>query len=121
MLPFPAIYEGQRVPWFNNKRLIDPVIGGNLLLVFLTVLLWPVAVLIRRKYQRPLFAAKRRSRSVFLSRIVCVGELIFILGAGRLRFSQGLELIVILGDRDQPMAASVSHFRLGLRWQESFS
>src|SRR5947208_12685081 len=31
MLPFPAIYEGQRVPWYNNKRLLNPVIGGNLL------------------------------------------------------------------------------------------
>src|SRR4029077_16989894 len=44
MLPYPAIYEGQRVPWYNNKRLLNPVIGGNLLLVLLTVLLWPVAV-----------------------------------------------------------------------------
>src|SRR5438128_10022879 len=47
MLPFPAIYEGQRVPWYASKRLVNPVVGGNLLLGLLTVLLWPVAVSVR--------------------------------------------------------------------------
>jgi hypothetical protein len=97
MLPFPAIYEGQRVPWFNNKRLISWVIGGNLALVVLTVLLWPVAAIIRKRYQRPLFAAKGDRVLYFLSRVVCLGELIFIL-APVIAFSQGLEHIVIFGD-----------------------
>src|SRR5205085_11215755 len=48
MLPFPAIYEGQRVSWYANKRLINPIIGGNLALSLLTVLLWPVAVVVRK-------------------------------------------------------------------------
>src|SRR5216110_1380036 len=55
MLPFPPIYEGQRVPLYTSKRLVNPVVGGNLLLVLLTVLLWPVAVIVRKRYQRPLF------------------------------------------------------------------
>jgi hypothetical protein len=101
MLPFPAIYEGQRVPWFNNKRLINLVIGANLGLVVLTVLLWPVAAIIRKRYQRPLFAAKGDRVLYFLSRIVCLGELIFIL-APVIAFSQGLEHIVIFGDAIDP-------------------
>jgi CubicO group peptidase (beta-lactamase class C family) len=101
MLPFPSIYEGQRVPFYNDKRLINPVVGGNLLLVLLTVLLWPVAVFIRRKYQRPLFASKGDSVLYLLSRLVCLGELIFIL-APVIAFSQGLEFIIKLSDGINP-------------------
>jgi len=101
MLPFPAIYEGQRVPWYSSKIFVGSVIGGNLLLALLTVLLWPIAVLVRRKYQRPLFSAKTDRVLYFLSRIVCLGELIFIL-APVIAFSQGLEHIAILGDAINP-------------------
>ncbi|HWY40313.1 MAG TPA: serine hydrolase [Chthoniobacterales bacterium] len=109
MLPFPAIYEGQRVPWFNDKRLLNPVIGGNLLLVLLTVLLWPVAVFVRRKYQRPLFAKTGDRFLYFLSRIVCFGELIFIL-APAITLSQGLEHIVVLGDAINPWLQALHIF-----------
>jgi len=101
MLPFPAIYEGQRVPWHASKTFVGLVIGGSLLLALLTVLLWPVAVLIRKRYQRPLFTVKSDRVLYFLSRIVCLGELIFIL-APVIMFSQGLEHIVILGDAINP-------------------
>src|SRR5438094_3740445 len=73
MLPFPAIYEGQRVPWCASKIFVGLVIGGSLVLALLTVVLWPVAVLIRRKYERPLFSAKRDRVLYFLSRIICLG------------------------------------------------
>ena len=109
MLPFPAIYEGQRVPWFNNKRLLSPLIGGNLLLVFLTVLLWPVAVFIRRKYQRPLFAGKGDRVLYFLSRIVCLGELIFIL-TPMIAFSQGIEFIIKQSDAINPWLQTLHVF-----------
>src|SRR4030095_8839648 len=38
MLPFPAIYEGQRVSWHATKIFIGFLIGGSLLLALLTVL-----------------------------------------------------------------------------------
>ena len=101
MLPFPAIFEGQRVPWYATKTFIGLVIGGSLVLALFTVLLWPVAVLVRRKYERPLFSAKSDRVLYFLSRIVCLGELIFIL-TPIIAFSQGLEHIVILGDAINP-------------------
>src|SRR5438128_4938126 len=97
MLPFPAIYQGQRVPWYASKRLVNPVVGGNLLLVLLTVLLWPVAVSVRIRYQRPLFTAKADRALYFLSRIVCLCELLFIL-VPVIAFSRGLQNIVLLGD-----------------------
>jgi CubicO group peptidase (beta-lactamase class C family) len=101
MLPFPAIYEGQRVPWYASKIFIGLVIGGNLVLALLTVLFWPVAVLVRRKYERPLFSEKTDRVLYLLSRVVCLGELIFIL-APVIAFSQGLEHIVVLGDAINP-------------------
>lgn len=101
MLPFPPIYEGQRVSWFNNKRLVTPIVGGNLALVLLTVLLWPVAVVVRKRYQRPLFATKIDRVLYFLSRIVCLGELIFI-AVPAIAFSRVLENIAILGDAVDP-------------------
>jgi CubicO group peptidase (beta-lactamase class C family) len=101
MFPYPAIYEGQRVPWYASKTFVGLVMGGSLLLALLTLLLWPVAVLIRKRYQRPLFILKSDRVLYFLSRLVCLGELIFIL-TPIVAFSQGLEHIVILGDAINP-------------------
>jgi CubicO group peptidase (beta-lactamase class C family) len=101
MLPFPAIYEGQRVPRYASKTFIGFLIGGSLLLALLTVLLWPVAVIIRKRYQRPLFTTKRDRVLYFLSRIVCLGEVLFVL-APIIALSQGLEHVVILGDAINP-------------------
>ena len=109
MLPFPAIYEGQRVPWYASKTFIGLLIGGNLLLAILTVLLWPVAVVIRKRYQRPLFTVKSDRVVFLLSRIVCLGELIFIL-APVIAFSRGLEHIVILGDTINPWLRALHIF-----------
>ena len=109
MLPFPAIYEGQRVPWYASKRLVNPVVGGNLLLVLLTVLLWPVAVIVRKRYQRPLFTAKADRALYFLSRIVCLCELLFIL-VPVIAFSRGLQNIVLLGDAIDPWLQALHIF-----------
>lgn len=101
MLPFPAIYEGQRLPWYASKIIIGLMIGGSLLLALLTVLLWPVAVIIRKRYQRPLFRTKGDRILYFFSRIVCLAEVLFIL-APMVALSQGLEHIIIFGDAINP-------------------
>src|SRR5438034_1123394 len=101
MLPFPAIYEGQRVPWYASKIFIGLLIGGNLLFALVTVLLWPVTVMIRKRYQSPLFSKKSDRVLYFLSRIVCLAEVLFVL-APILALSQGLEHIMILGDAINP-------------------
>jgi hypothetical protein len=72
-----------------------------LLLALLTVLLWPVAVIIRKRYQRPLFTTKSDRILYFLSRLVCLGQVLFLL-APIVMLSQGLEHIVILGDAINP-------------------
>jgi CubicO group peptidase (beta-lactamase class C family) len=109
MLPFPAIYEGQRVAWYANKRFINSIVGGNLALALLTVLLWPVAVIVRKRYQRPLFTAKSDRVLYFLSRIVCLCELIFIL-VPAIAFTRGLEHVVIFGDAINPWLQALHIF-----------
>jgi len=109
MLPFPAIYEGQRVAWHASKTFIGWLVGGNLVLAFLTVLLWPVAAVIRKRYQRPLFTTKTDRVLFLLSRIVCLGELIFIL-VPVIALSQGLEHIVIFGDAINPWLKALHIF-----------
>ena len=109
MLPFPAIYQGQRVPWYANKRVINPVVGGNLALSLLTVLLWPVAVIVRKRFQRPLFTAKSDGILYFLSRVICLCELLFIL-IPAIAFSRGVENIVIFGDAIDPWLRALHIF-----------
>src|SRR5262249_18039282 len=109
MLPFPAIYEGQRVAWHESKGFIGWVIGGNLVLAFLTVLLWPIAAVIRKRYKRPLFTTKTDRVLFLLSRIVCLGELIFIL-VPVIALSQGLEHCVIFGDAINPWLKALHIF-----------
>jgi hypothetical protein len=101
MLPFPAVFEGQRVSWYASKVFVGGLIGATLLLAAITALLWPVAVLIRRRYQRPLFAAKRDRVLYFVSRMVCVGEVVFIL-TPIVMLSHRLDHIVLLGDAINP-------------------
>jgi hypothetical protein len=52
-----------------------PLIGGSLALLVATVLLWPVAVFIRKRYGRPLFSARSDRWLYFLSRVVCILEI----------------------------------------------
>ena len=101
MLPFPAIYEGQRVSWYASKVFLQPLIGGSLLLALLTVVLWPVAVLVRKRYQRPLFVHRSDRLLYFVSRIVCLGEILFIV-VPAIVFSRALENIGLLGDGIDP-------------------
>src|SRR5205814_5040051 len=54
-----------------------------------------------QRYQRPLFSKKSDRVLYFLSRIVCLAEVLFVL-APLLALSQGLEHIMILGDAINP-------------------
>jgi CubicO group peptidase (beta-lactamase class C family) len=74
LLASPVTLE-QRVTGFANKKLILALIGGSLALLITTVVLWPVAALIRKRYARPL-PLTAGDRFLFrLSRIVCILEI----------------------------------------------
>jgi CubicO group peptidase (beta-lactamase class C family) len=68
----------QRVTGFASKTLILPLVGGSLALLLATVVLWPVAAIIRRRYARPLPLLPRDRFLFRLSRIVCILEIGFL-------------------------------------------
>jgi CubicO group peptidase (beta-lactamase class C family) len=43
-----------RVPWYANRAWLLPLLGASVGALLLTVLLWPVAAWVRRRYQAPL-------------------------------------------------------------------
>lgn len=74
LLASPITLE-QRVTGFARKTVILPLIGGSLALLIATVLLWPVAAVIRKHYARPLPLSPRDRLLFLLSRVVCILEI----------------------------------------------
>ena len=71
LFPSSPIHLAQRVRGFASKQLLLPLVGTSLGILLLTLLLWPVAAIIRRRYARPLFSATGERVLYLLSRFVC--------------------------------------------------
>jgi CubicO group peptidase (beta-lactamase class C family) len=78
LLPSAPIQMGQRVIGFANKKLLLPVLGFSLGLLALTLVLWPIAVIIRKRYGRPLFSTTIDRVLYLLSRLFCLLEIVFL-------------------------------------------
>ncbi len=72
--------EFQRVPWYEHQLFALPLVGAGLLVIFATALLWPVAALVRRRYQRPAVAGWTAATFFVLTRLVCVIDAAAITG-----------------------------------------
>lgn len=101
MLPQPAVFEAQRVPWFESKTLLMPVVGGSIAILVLTFLLWPVAAIVRRRYDRPLFATAGARFGFVLVRLVCACVAIWLLTVFMLGSRVDLD-ISLLGEGSNP-------------------
>ena len=97
VLPFP-FFTGQRVGGFENKRVLLPVLGFSILIMVLTLLIWPVAWLVRRHYQYKLELTATERVLRFAVRIVFVLNLIFIVSLVSLVF-YGLTHLEVFSDR----------------------
>jgi CubicO group peptidase (beta-lactamase class C family) len=78
MLPAMPIQLAQRVSGLANKKVLLPVIGASLSLLVLTLLLWPVAALVRKRYDRPLFTTGVDRVFYPGTRVVCLFEVVFV-------------------------------------------
>jgi len=87
-----------KAPWDENGLLSTILIVGSLTVFVLTLLLWPVAALIRRHYGRPLNLERKDRKLRLLVRIVCVLDLVFVLALGGY-FAAGLNDIGLLSPR----------------------
>ena len=75
-IDFPfMVFEKAR--WYQNSMLNLPLIISSLAILLLTVLLWPIAALVRRHYGRRLTLPPRDRRLRLLVRIVCLLDLAF--------------------------------------------
>lgn len=68
----------QRTPWNWDGRLNLPVIISSLAVFVLTLVLWPVAVLVRRHYGRTLELTPAQRRWRLLARLACAFNLFFM-------------------------------------------
>src|SRR5204863_1105196 len=78
MLPSAPIQLGQRVTGLANKKVLVPVLGASQSLLVLTLLLWPVAVVVRKRYGRPLFTSTLDRLLYVFTRIDCLFQIIFV-------------------------------------------
>jgi hypothetical protein len=78
LFPSSPIHLAQRVTGFASKKVLLPLVGGSVGLLLLTLLLWPVAAIIRKRYARPLFSSAMDRALYLLSRVVCLLQIGFI-------------------------------------------
>ncbi len=77
ILPYP-FFVGQRVGLFQNNKVLLTVLGISLLIMLLTLVLWPVAWFVRRHYGHKLELAPIERRLRLAVRIVFVLVLFFL-------------------------------------------
>jgi CubicO group peptidase (beta-lactamase class C family) len=65
----------QRVPWYLSKSLLQIALGFTVLLFALTLILWPIAALVRRHYKRPLTLEPTDRRLRLFVKLACAVEL----------------------------------------------
>jgi hypothetical protein len=75
---FP-VFVFQRSPWYENSGLNLPLIISALSVLVLTMVLWPVAALIRRHYGHKLSLSPQARRLRIIARLACLLDLIFVI------------------------------------------
>jgi CubicO group peptidase (beta-lactamase class C family) len=78
MLPVAPVQMAHRVTGLANKKVLLPVLGVSAGLLLLTFLLWPIAALVRRHYQRPLFSNGVDRLLYVGTRLVCLFQIVFV-------------------------------------------
>jgi len=101
MLPQLPVTEFQRVPWYENKKFVYPILVISLAVSILTVLLFPVAVIIRKRYHRPLFSNSANRTIYFLARLICMLQVGYVVVVVVLAVRAG-ESVSLLGNGLDP-------------------
>jgi CubicO group peptidase (beta-lactamase class C family) len=91
ILGFPAEYF-QQVHWYQSKKFIQLKATFFLLVFGLTLLLWPVAALVRWHYGSKVEAGDRERRARCWARVVCAINLIFWVAFGTIIVEAGSHL-----------------------------
>ena len=79
----------ERPAWYKNSAWLSPLLYGGLLAMLLTVLLWPVAAIVRRRFGAPLRLERNELRAYRLVRVAAL--LTLLTAAGWAGFVAALE------------------------------
>jgi CubicO group peptidase (beta-lactamase class C family) len=69
----------QRVPWNRNKTFLSLSLGLAALVFAVTIILWPVVALVRRRYGRKVELVPAQRRLRWLTKLACVLDLVALL------------------------------------------
>jgi len=97
ILPYP-FFVGQRVGVLQNGKLLSLVLVVSLVIMLLTLLLWPIAWFVRRHYDRRLMITTKEFLLRILVRLAFLFDLIFIGGLIGL-VTYGLTHLDLFSDR----------------------
>ena len=100
VIDFP-FFVFQRAAWYENSAFQLPLLIVSLILMLLTVSLWPVMALVRKHYGKPLQLTPEQKRLRLLVRLACLAGLLFV-GAYLLFFTVALKDIGMLSPRGNP-------------------
>jgi CubicO group peptidase (beta-lactamase class C family) len=88
-------------PWWRNPAWLQPAAGAALAACLLTTLLWPVAALVRRRYQVALGLVGRNAQAHRLSRLAVLALSVVTVGWGTL-IALGLSELTLFGPNLDP-------------------
>jgi hypothetical protein len=97
ILPYP-FFVGQRVGFFENGKILSPVIVISLVIMLLTLVFWPITWFVRRHYGHKLELTPKEWLFRFLVRIDFLLILIFAISIVGL-VTYGLEHLWVFSDR----------------------
>jgi hypothetical protein len=121
----------QKAHWYNNSAFHLPLLITSLVLLVLTVLLWPVMGLLRRHYAKPLTVGAKQKKLRIWVRLTCVLYILFFAGYG-IFFTMALKDIGMFGPAGNPwirliqlvgwlavLGSIVAIYNAVLSWQEA--
>ena len=79
MIDEDPIAISQRVPWTENKNVLQLALGFAIALFAGTLLFWPIGAMVRRHYERPLTLDPQQSKLRLLIKLGCAAELIALI------------------------------------------
>ena len=97
-----AVFVFQRSPWYQNSALNLPLIISAISIFVLTLVLWPVAALVRRHYGHRLSLSPQQRRLRLTVRLVCLLDVVFV-SALAVFFTMSDKDVGILSPRFDPV------------------
>ena len=88
-------------PWWRSPAWLRPAAGATLAACFLTALLWPVAIMVRRRYRVELGLTGRAARAHRLSRLAAAAISLVTVGWATI-IGVGLNELTLFGPRLDP-------------------